>query len=227
MAEDTFIPAPAPPAKRSDSLYERLKAQGWPLLNEVMGMLGKEEDLQEGARKRTKLTHRFLNQIGFKDQSESALTDMRTACRALWIYEKARHEVVEIPLPPDASEIAREKFRKEMLLNKMQAATSEELLDSEKMESEAARREQGNQRVQIAREALALKLYESQESAAAQIEAIFADAERMQAEMKAREEMLTNGLSQAERVEAIRLRLYGTQAAAKPQPQTQPQEVAA
>lgn len=210
-------PAPAPPAKRSDSLYERLKARGWPLLNEVMSMLGVEDD---SSRKRTRKTHRFLNAIGFKEQSESALTDMRHECRRLWIYERTRHEVEELPIPDDADEVAAKKFRQEMILQKMEAATAEDLLASEKMETERTKREVSLRGVAVREETLELRVYESQQRGAQEIDAILENAEKLKELQEERAGMKKAGATDAEIITAIQKRVYGANAVLLQKPST-------
>jgi len=219
--------------QRADSLLVRLwhtKTDGGNLLEETLYLLSLTTRDAKGKPRWEMTTNEVAR--GLKTQgvttSTAAVHELRSYHVAPWKVWKAEGIARLRGLSDDHSAAALQAIRRSTFVLAMESGDIESveklsnIVHSRAVEQDqSTRTDQLERRVRVAENTLELKRYQEQERGAEEIEAIFADAGRLLALQKAREEMESSGLDRAQRIEAIRLRLYGEQAAVKPQPEAQ------
>ena len=158
---------------------------------------------------------RWLKSLGV-ETSTAALDAMDKVEVPRWRNWRAEQIAIALELPADMEGGTAQALRRTFYALSMEARDIDDVLKLrtlyERMRIDDERTGILKDRLKVAEETLGFRVYQSQEKAAAEVDAIFADADRMRAMEAERKE----GMSPAERIEAIRLRLYGEQAAAKP-----------
>lgn len=196
---------------RADSLYERLRRAG--KLDLVMfELINGVKDHKDMAR--------WLKGEGIQT-SVSALYDMQHTHGWGWRHDQARKVAAAEELPANMDEAWQAKLRKLLFTLTFEANTLKEVAVLAKIAGDTEKIAQMERRVQVAEGTLNLKVYEAQECAAAEVDAILGEADKLIALQEARKDAKSRGLSAAEVVETIRQMLYRGAAAPLPAKETE------
>jgi hypothetical protein len=193
-----------PKEQRSDSIRERLNAAG--LLDEVMLDF---ESSNEKANVRNRRIARWLKSKNI-DTSPSALGDL-WATYPDWRYLYERRAA--IGLGDDLNQDTRAVLQQQMFVMARRARTAKDGVAAMIMFAENEKLKYAERKVIVSESTLNLKVYESQKQAAIEVDAILAQADKLEALRIERNEYITRGAPDSERQEAIRRRLYGANAA--------------
>jgi hypothetical protein len=136
-----------------------------------------------------------------------------------WRYRNAMDQAEQVELPADMDEVMKQKLRLKIFNAIHEAETLSDLMDLARFLGDSQKLGQAERKVRVLEDRLRLEIYAAQHAAAAEVDAILAEAEKLKALQLARQDATSNNVSEAERIERIRLRLYGPQAVPNTQPE--------